>query len=97
MSLINAPSPHTSRHTDTGAVMRQVVYATLPGLAALVWQFGLGSLLNVLWAVLVAVVCEALFLRARGKPVAFYLKDWSAVVTAVLLGLALPPDRKSVV
>ena len=91
MSLINAPSPHTSRHTDTGAVMRQVVYATLPGLAALVWQFGLGSLLNVLWAVLVAVVCEALFLRARGKPVAFYLKDWSAVVTAVLLGLALPP------
>mgnify|MGYP001360501408 CR=1 FL=1 len=31
MSLINAPSPHTSRHTDTGAVMRQVVYATLPG------------------------------------------------------------------
>ena len=91
MSLINAPSPHTSRHTDTGAVMRQVVYATLPGLAVLVWQFGLGSLLNVLWAVLVAVVCEALFLRARGKPVAFYLKDWSAVVTAVLLGLALPP------
>ena len=43
MSLINAPSPHTSRHTDTGAVMRQVVYATLPGLAALVWQFGLGD------------------------------------------------------
>ncbi len=35
--------------------------------------------------------CEALFLRARGKSVAFYLKDWSAVVTAVLLGLALPP------
>ena len=26
--------------------MRQVVYATLPGLAVLVWQFGLGSLLN---------------------------------------------------
>ena len=51
MSLINAPSPHTSRHTDTGAVMRQVVYATLPGLAVLVWQFGLGSLFNVLWAV----------------------------------------------
>ncbi len=91
MSLINAPSPHTSRQTDTGAVMRQVVYATLPGLAVLIWQFGLGSLLNVLWAVLVAVTCEALFLRARGKPVAFYLKDWSAVVTAVLLGLALPP------
>ena len=93
MSLINAPSPHTSQQTDTGAVMRQVVYATLPALAVLVWQFGLGSLLNVLWAVLVALVCEALFLRARGKPVAFYLKDWSAVVTAVLLAWPRRPPR----
>ena len=87
MSLINAPSPHTSRHTDTGAVMRQVVYATLPGLAALVWQFGLGSLLNVLWAVLVAVVCEALFLRARPSSTAVTTAPWW--LTLIGVGFAI--------
>ena len=56
MALISSTSPHTTVSNNTGAFMRQVIYATLPGLAALVWQFGLGSLLNVLWAVLVAVV-----------------------------------------
>ncbi|HCE41267.1 electron transport complex subunit RsxD [Alloalcanivorax profundimaris] len=91
MSLINAPSPHTRERTDTGAVMRRVILATLPGLAVLVWQFGAGVLFNVLWAAAVALACEALFLRARGKPVGFYLRDGSALVTAVLLGLALPP------
>ena len=39
MSLINAPSPHTRERTDTGAVMRRVILATLPGLAVLVWQW----------------------------------------------------------
>lgn len=91
MSLITATSPHTTGKADTGAFMRQVIYATLPGLAVLVWQFGIGSLLNVLWAVTVALVCEAAILKLRKRPLGFYLKDYSAVVTAVLLGLALPP------
>ncbi|MDX1804633.1 MAG: electron transport complex subunit RsxD [Alcanivorax sp.] len=91
MSLISSTSPHTTGQTDTGAFMRQVLYATLPGLAVLTWQFGWGSVINVLWAVLVALLSEAAILKARGRPLGFYLKDYSAVVTAVLLGLALPP------
>lgn len=87
MALINSPGARA----DTGAVMRQVIYATLPGLAVLVWLFGLGPLLNVVWAALVALAAEALVLRWRGRPLAFYLKDGSALVTGVLLGLALPP------
>ena len=91
MSLITSSSPHASVKNNTGAFMRQVIYATLPGLAVLTWQFGWGTVINVLWAVVVALVSEALFLKARGRSIGFYLKDYSAVVTAVLLGLALPP------
>ena len=91
MALISSTSPHTTVSNNTGAFMRQVIYATLPGLAVLTWQFGWGTVINVLWAVVVALVSEALILKARGRPVAFYLKDYSAVLTAVLLALALPP------
>ncbi|MDF1781450.1 MAG: electron transport complex subunit RsxD [Alcanivoracaceae bacterium] len=92
MALITVSSPHTTKKGNhTGAFMRQVIYATAPGLAALTWLFGYGTLLNVCFAVLVAVGCEALFLRARGRDVSFYLSDFSAVVTALLLALAMPP------
>jgi len=91
MALISSTSPHTTVSNNTGAFMRQVIYATLPGLAVLTWLFGWGTMINVLWAVVVALVSEALILKARARPVAFYLKDYSAVLTAVLLALALPP------
>ena len=89
--LISAPAPHTAGAIGTAAVMRQVLYATLPGLATLVWLFGAGPLLNVLWAALVALAAEALMLRLRGRPLALHLSDGSALVTGVLLGLSLPP------
>ncbi|WP_207062803.1 electron transport complex subunit RsxD [Motiliproteus sp. SC1-56] len=91
MTLIHTSSPHTGRPGHVGGVMRQVILATLPGLAALVWYFGWGPLVNVLWASVLALVFEAAVIKLRRRPVAFYLKDYSAVLTAVLLGLALPP------
>ena len=39
MSLITSTSPHATVKNNTGAFMRQVIYATLPGLAVLTWQF----------------------------------------------------------
>ena len=63
----------------------------MPGILALTWQFGWGSLINVVMAVVTAVICEATIVKMRGRSVAFYLQDYSAVVTAVLLALALPP------
>ncbi len=92
MALITVTSPHTTRQGNhTGAFMRQVIYATLPGLAMLTWLFGIGTLINAVFAVIVALVCEAAFLKARGRAVRFYLSDYSAVVTALLLALSLPP------
>lgn len=92
MAFITVTSPHTTRPgNQTGALMRQVLLATVPGLAVLTWLFGYGTLINVVWAILVALASEAAVLKLRGRDLRFYLSDYSAVVTAVLLALALPP------
>jgi electron transport complex protein RnfD len=84
-------SPHLSRPLDTGTVMRQVMLATLPGIAALTWFFGWGTLVNIIWACALGCAAEAVMLMLRKRPVGFYLSDGSALVTALLLGIALPP------
>lgn len=90
MSLMTVSSPHSTNFNKTGRVMRQVLYACLPALLCLTWLFGLGSLLNVLWCSLLAVAFEAVCLKLRHKPILFFLQDYSAIVTGVLLGLSLP-------
>lgn len=91
MAFKQITSPHAHAAQNTTKVMQLVLWATVPGLAALTIQFGWGSLINVVLAVVTAVICEAAIIKLRKRPVAFYLRDYSAVVTAVLLGLALPP------
>lgn len=72
-------------------VMHQVLLALLPGIAALLWYFGAGVLIQVLLAGAAALGSEALALRLRGLPVRAGLGDGSALLTGVLLGIALPP------
>ena len=91
MALLKLTSPHAHAAQNTANVMKLVLLATIPGLVALTACFGWGSLINVAIASVVAVCCEAAVMRLRKRPVMFYLRDYSAVVTAVLLGLALPP------
>lgn len=91
MTFIRVTSPHTHAATTTGKVMRQVVFATVPGVAALSAFFGVGVLLNILLAVTCALAFEAAVLKVRRRNVLFYLRDCSALVTGVLLGIALPP------
>ena len=91
MSLLNVSSPHAHRPLSTANVMQLVLLATLPGVIALTHFFGWGTVTNLLFAVPLALAFEALSLKLRQRPVSFYLKDYSAVVTAVLLAIALPP------
>lgn len=91
MAFIRVSSPHTHNPNTTRGVMLQVLMATIPGVAALTVYFGLGTLTNLLLAIGCALGFEAAVLKLRKKPVAFYLNDLSATVTAVLLALALPP------
>ena len=91
MALMRITSPHAHGPQKTSWVMQQVLLATVPGLIVLTHFFGFGTLINVLWASILALAFEALALKLRKRPIGFYLGDYSALVTAVLLGIALPP------
>lgn len=91
MALPRITSPHATGNQRTQRVMLQVLLASVPAVLVLTWLFGIGTLVNLLWASLVALGCEAAILAMRKRPITFYLKDGSALVSAVLLALALPP------
>jgi electron transport complex protein RnfD len=83
-------SPYLKQPNSVSQVMRQVIYALLPGTAVMLWFFGWGVLTNLLLGIAFALALEALVLSIRGKPVAIFLSDYSIVVTAWLLALAMP-------
>jgi electron transport complex protein RnfD len=90
--LFPTPSPpHLAPTGSVSRIMREVLLALIPGLAALVWQFGPGVLIQCLIAFTVAELAEAAVLRLRGRPIAPTLADSSAALTAVLLAVSLPP------
>lgn len=91
MAMMRVTSPHAHGPLTTAQVMRAVLLATVPGVIALTHFFGFGTLVNIGWACLVALASEALALKLRQRPLAFYLKDYSALVTATLLAIAMPP------
>jgi electron transport complex protein RnfD len=71
--------------------MFTVAAALIPGVIALVWLYGWGVVVNLTLASATAVLAEALVLHLRKRPLAPFLSDGSAIVTALLLGAALPP------
>ena len=84
-------APHFPPQSTVAGVMRQVLYALLPGIIAYTWFFGPGVLVQILLAVVFALLFESLMLKARKQPLKQFLGDWSAVITAVLFALCLPP------
>ncbi|GAB3022674.1 electron transport complex subunit RsxD [Bowmanella dokdonensis] len=91
MSLRIASSPHQHSKRNTGSLMRLVCYCTLPGFAAQLWFFGWGTLFQFIIAVAVALGTEAAILELRKKDFEKALSDCSALLTALLLALCLPP------
>lgn len=91
MSLLRVSSPHSHGPGSTARLMKLVILATLPGALTLSLFFGWGTFINIIWAGLIAIACEALVLKLRKRPLGFYLKDYSALLTAILLALAIPP------
>jgi electron transport complex protein RnfD len=91
MALMRITSPHAHGPMSTPAVMQRVLLATVPGIIVLTHFYGFGTLVNIVWGCLVALALESLALLLRKRPLGFYLKDYSALVTATLLCVALPP------
>ncbi len=71
--------------------MLQVLLAMIPAVVAMVYFFGPAVLINITLAVAVALAAEALMLKIRQRPIKPFISDGSAVVTAVLLAVAIPP------
>jgi electron transport complex protein RnfD len=83
--------PKNHQLMSTSMIMLWVLLACVPGFIALTVFFGWGTLVNILWLAFWALFFEALVLMLRKRNLVFYLKDYSALVTAVLLGLCIPP------
>jgi Na+-translocating ferredoxin:NAD+ oxidoreductase subunit D len=84
-------SPFISKPDSVSAIMLKVLLALIPGIALYVWYFGPAILVSITLASITALATEAAMLKLRNRPVAPFLKDNSALLTAWLLALSIPP------
>lgn len=91
MTISANSSPLQHSQQNVGQIMRLVLLACMPGVFVATWFFGFGILINILVSAAIAVALEAVLLKIRNRNVRLHLSDNSALVTAVLFGLALPP------
>jgi electron transport complex protein RnfD len=91
MLLNKVSSPFISSENSVHAIMQKVLLALIPGALTAIYFFGWGVLINLVIACSVCLASEALILILRNRPVEPSLKDGSALITACLLALALPP------
>jgi len=92
MNLHTPSSPHFHANNSISQVMFTVIAALSPGIAVYIYFFGSGLLIQMLLGILTAITCETLILLARKKPVWPFISDGSAVLTAILLALSIPPS-----
>ncbi|RUO26158.1 electron transport complex subunit RsxD [Aliidiomarina minuta] len=91
MSFYIASSPHTRQRRTTSSLMRLVLLALIPGILVQWYFFGWGIFFQLTVAILVAYGTEALCLHARERGAMSGLRDNTALVTAVLLAISIPP------
>ncbi|MGI1943846.1 electron transport complex subunit RsxD [Shewanella glacialipiscicola] len=91
MAFKIASSPHVTHNLHTSTVMQRVILCLLPGLVLQCAFFGWGTLIQVLLAMLVALSCEAAVMKLRQRNIKASLSDNSAMLTAILIGIAIPP------
>jgi len=91
MKFKTKTSPFFNSTQNINSVMLQVLIALIPGTLTLMYFFGVGILLNVIISIVFAVTLEATALIIRKRPLLPFLSDLSAIVTAWLFALTLPP------
>ena len=84
-------SPFITRPVSVSQIMLRVLLALIPGIALYVWFFGPAILVSITLASITALATESLMLKLRNRAVAPFLKDNSALLTAWLLALSIPP------
>jgi electron transport complex protein RnfD len=85
-------APHWLGADPVGVLMRKVMLAMLPVIVTSIWFLGIGLAINLIFACLLCWLFEAASLATRGRPIAAFANDGSAIITALLIALVLPPN-----
>ncbi|EEX31817.1 MULTISPECIES: electron transport complex subunit RsxD [Vibrio] len=91
MAFFIASSPHAHSRRSTPDLMKWVALCALPGLFAQTYFFGWGTLIQLGFAIILGLLLEAGVMLARKRHPMSALRDNSAIVTAWLLAVAIPP------
>lgn len=84
-------SPHTHSGKLTARIMLWVIAAMIPALGTQIYFFGFGVLFQSFLAIGFALILELIVTLLRKKPKLFYIADFSVILTAFILALAIPP------
>ena len=76
---------------NTPSIMRLVLLALVPGTLCMLPWFGMALLLQLALAASLGLAVEAACLALRHAPLLRHLSDGSALVSALLIALCLPP------
>lgn len=86
-------SPHLHKSSiSVQRTMMLVLLALIPGLAVQTYSFGIGTCIQILLCLAGVSLTEAITQRLRNRSFSAVILDGSGAVSAVLLGLALPPE-----
>lgn len=89
MKLLVSSAPHITGKDSTASLMRDLIIAMVPAMAASVFFFGVQSLILTAVSVLACVAFEYLYEKMLKKPIT--VGDLSAAVTGILLAFNCPP------
>lgn len=91
MKFLTREAPFWHGADSVSRLMMRVNLALIPVVVTSTMFFGYGVLINLLFAGMLCMLLEALLLILRKRPVRPFLLDGSAVITAALIVLAMPP------
>jgi electron transport complex protein RnfD len=89
IKLTVSTSPFLHDAATTPWIMYQVVYSLIPIVGVAYYYFGLGALAVILFSVISCLLTEQFFSESFFR--LDKIKDGSALITGILLGLTLPP------
>lgn len=87
----NLSPPFIHNNNQVSYVMAKMIIALMPAFILWFVLYGVGSVLQMILCIITCYLTEGVILWLRKKPIHLYLKDNSALVTALLLGFCLPP------
>ena len=90
MKLNMLSSPHSHSQKSLPTLMLTVILACIPGLIAQCYFFGSAVLIQLLLALITAIACESAVMLLRKRAALPVIKDFSGILTAVLLALSIP-------